>query len=102
MIMFFIFIILGLFIQSSSGLAVLSMPVFAPLADSVNCSRKVVVNAYMFGQYFISFVSPTGLTLIVLQLVGMKYTHWLKFTWMFIVALFVFLLILMIIDPLVE
>ena len=78
------------------------MPVFSPLADIVNCPRKVAVNAYMFGQNFISFVSPTGLTLIVLQLVGMKYTHWLKFTWMFIVALFVFILILMIKNPLVE
>ena len=47
-IMFIVFIILGLFIQSSSGLAVLSMPVFAPLADQVNCSRDFAVNAYMF------------------------------------------------------
>ena len=102
MIMFFIFIILGLFIQSSSGLAVLSMPVFAPLADSVNCSRKVVVNAYMFGQNFISILSPTGLTLIVLQLVGMKYTHWIKFSWKLAIALLVFLIVLMILDPLIE
>ena len=42
------------------------MPVFSPLADIVNCPRKVAVNAYMFGQNFISFVSPTGLTLIVI------------------------------------
>ena len=78
--MLFVFMILGFFIQSSSGLAVLSMPVFAPLADKVNSPRKVVVNAYMFGQNFISILSPTGLTLIVLQLVGMKYTHWIKFS----------------------
>ena len=78
--MFFIFIILGFFIQSSSGFAVLAMPVFAPLADKVNCSRKVVVNAYMFGQSLMAFLTPTGMVLIVLQLVGMKYTHWLKFS----------------------
>ena len=102
MIMFFIFIILGLFIQSSSGLAVLSMPIFAPLADKVNCSRKVVVNTYMFGQNFISFLSPTGLTLIVLQLVGMKYTHWIKFIWLFVVVLFVYLLIMIILDSVIE
>ena len=101
-IMFIIFIILGLFIQSSSGLAVLSMPIFAPLADKVNCSRKVVVNTYMFGQNFISFLSPTGLTLIVLQLVGMKYTHWIKFIWLFVVVLFVFLLIMIIFDSIIE
>ena len=101
-VMLFVFMILGFFIQSSSGLAVLSMPVFAPLADKVNCPRKVVVNAYMFGQNFISILSPTGLTLIVLQLVGMKYTHWIKFSWKLAIALLIFLIILMILDPLIE
>ena len=101
-IMFIVFIILGIFIQSSSGLAVLSMPVFAPLADNVNCSRAVVVNSYMFGQNFISLITPTGLTLIVLQLVGLKYTHWLKFIWIFTIALFFYLVIIIIISSLVD
>ena len=101
-IMFIVFIILGIFIQSSSGLAVLSMPVFAPLADNVNCSRAVVVNSYMFGQNFISLITPTGLTLIVLQLVGLKYTHWLKFIWIFTIVLFVYLVIIIIISSLVD
>ena len=48
-IMLFIFIVIGFVIQSSSGLAVLAMPIIAPLADEVNCSRNVVVNAYLFG-----------------------------------------------------
>ena len=100
--MFIIFIILGIFIQSSSGLAVLSMPVIAPLADKVNCSRKIVVNAYMFGQNFISFLSPTGLTLIVIQMVGIKYSHWFRFTWIFVIVLFVFLIILIILDSVIE
>ena len=101
-IIFIIFIILGIFIQSSSGLAVLSMPVIAPLADKVNISRKIVVNAYMFGQNFISFLSPTGLLLIVLQMIGIKYSHWFRFTWIFIIVLFVFLIILIIIDSAIE
>jgi len=101
-IMYIVFIILGIFIQSSSGLAVLSMPVFAPLADNVNCSRAVIVNCYMFGQNFISLITPTGLTLIVLQLVGLKYTHWLKFIWIFTIALFIYLVIIVIISSLVD
>lgn len=100
--MFLVFIILGIFIQSSSGLAVLSMPIFAPLADKAHCPRKIVVNAYMFGQNFISFLSPTGLTLIILQLIGMKYTHWLKFCWPFIIILFIFLVIMVILDSIME
>ena len=99
---FIVFIILGIFIQSSSGLAVLSMPIFAPLADKAHCSRKIVVNAYMFGQNFISFLSPTGLTLIILQLIGMKYTHWLKFCWPFVIMLFILLVIMIILDLIFE
>ena len=102
LILFIVFIILGLFIQSSSGLAVLSMPVFAPLAEEVHCSRAVVVDAYLFGQNFISFLTPTGLVLIVLQLVGMKYTHWFKFVWMYMIVLFIFLIIMIIISSLVN
>ena len=100
--MFIVFIILGIFIQSSSGLAVLSMPVFAPLADKAHCPRKIVVNAYMLGQNFISFLSPTGLTLIILQLIGMKYTHWLKFCWPFVIMLFILLVIMIILDLIFE
>ena len=102
LIAFIAFIILGIFIPSSSGLAVLSMPVFAPLADKVNCPRKIVINTFMFGQTFISFLSPTGLTLIVLQIIGMKFTHWLKFIWIFLIVLFVFLVILIILDTVIE
>lgn len=101
-VMFFIFIILGFFIQSSSGLAVLSMPVFAPLADKVNCSRKVVINAYMFGQSLMAFLTPTGMVLIVIQLVGMKYTNLLKFSWVLIIIIFAVLLLFLIIESLVE
>ena len=102
LIVFIIFIVLGMFISSNSGLAVLSMPVFAPLADKVNCPRKIVVNVFMFGQTFISFLSPTGLTLIVLQIIGMKFTHWLKFIWLFLIVLFVLLVILIILDVVIE
>ena len=44
-----IFSVLGFFIPSSSGLAVLSMPIMAPLADTVGLSREVVINAYNWG-----------------------------------------------------
>ena len=101
-IMFIVFIILGFFIQSSSGLAVLAMPVFAPLADEVQCSRAVVVNAFMFGQNFVTPLTPTGLCLIVLQMVGIKYTHWIKFIWRFVIILFVYLIIMIIVSSLVD
>ena len=97
-LMLIIFIILGFFIQSSSGLAVLSMPVFAPLADNANCSRTVVINAYMMGQYLIGFIAPTGICLIALQLVGIPYNYWIKFIWPFLLICFVFLIVLIIVN----
>ena len=97
-LMLFIFIILGFFIQSSSGLAVLSMPVFAPLADKVGCNRNVIVNAFMFGQNFIGLIAPTGISLIILQMVGIKFNHWIKFIWPIMTIIFVYLLALIIIN----
>ena len=96
-IMLFVFIIVGIFIQSTVGLAVLSMPVIAPLADQVNCPRDVVVNAYMYGQAFISLIAPTGYILIILQMVGVQFNYWLKFIWPFMIIILIYLIILIII-----
>ena len=96
--MLIVFILLGFFIGSSSGLAVLSMPVFAPLADNVGIGRNLIVNAYMFGQNYIQIISPASLILIVIQLVGIKYNHWIKFIWEYLIILFVYLIIILVIN----
>jgi len=77
--MFIVYNILGFFISSSSGLAVLSMPIMAPLADVVGVGRDVVVNSYQYGLGLISFITPTGLILASLAMVGITYDKWLKF-----------------------
>ena len=76
--MYFIYIILGFFINSSSGLAMLSIPIMAPLADSVGLPREVVITAYMFGQGTMGFITPTGLVLVVLELVHVNYDKYIK------------------------
>ena len=101
-ISFIIFIFLGIFIQSSSGLAILSMPVFAPLADKVGLSRVTLVNTYMFGQYYAAFFTPTGMILIVLSLVNIEYIYWIKFIWPFLIILFVLLILFVIISAYVD
>lgn len=78
-VMMFIFIVLGFFIPSSSGLAVLAMPIMAPLADTVGLPRDIIVSAYQYGQGLIAFVTPTGLILVALSLVHVTYDKWLKF-----------------------
>lgn len=81
LIMLVIFFVLGFIVPSSSGLAVLSMPIMAPLADTVNIPRFVVVTAYQFGQYAMLFLAPTGLVMATLQMLDVKYAHWLRFVW---------------------
>lgn len=78
-VMMLLFIVLGFFIPSSSGLAVLSMPIIAPLADAVGMPRDVIVSAYQYGQGLIAFITPTGLILATLAMVDVTYDKWLKF-----------------------
>lgn len=78
-VLFLLFGVLGLFIPSSSALGTLSMPIVAPLADSVNLGREVVVTAYNYGQNWTSFITPTGLILATLEMAGVTYDRWLKF-----------------------
>lgn len=79
-IMLLIFTVLGFFIpSSSSGLAVLSMPIMAPLADTVGLPRDIIVSAYQYGQGLMAFITPTGLILVTLSMVGVTYDRWLKF-----------------------
>ncbi|QIL46414.1 YfcC family protein [Vagococcus coleopterorum] len=78
-VLFFVYILLGFFIPSSSGLAVLSMPVMAPLADVVGIDRALIVDAYNWGQGIIAFIAPTGLVLASLAMVNISFDKWLKF-----------------------
>jgi uncharacterized ion transporter superfamily protein YfcC len=78
-VMMFVYAGLSFFVPSSSGLAVLSMPIMAPLADVVNVPREVVVNAYQYGMGLMAFITPTGLILASLTMVNVTYDKWLKF-----------------------
>jgi uncharacterized ion transporter superfamily protein YfcC len=78
-VLFFIYQGLTFFIPSSSGMAVLTMPIISPLADSANIGREVIVNAYQLGNGLFNSVSPTGLVLASLGLVKISYDKYLKF-----------------------
>jgi uncharacterized ion transporter superfamily protein YfcC len=70
---------LSFFIPSSSGMAVLTMPVISPLADTVGVGREIVVNSYQYGMGLFAFINPTGLILASLAIVKVGYDKWLKF-----------------------
>lgn len=78
-VMMLVFAVLGFFIPSSSGLAVLSMPIMAPLADTVGLPRDIIVSAYTYGQGLMAFITPTGLILATLAMVDITYDKWIKF-----------------------
>lgn len=69
----------SLFIQSTSGMAVLTMPIIGALAIMVNVPGREIVNSYMYGMCLMSFLAPTGLVLPSLAMVNMSLKTWVKF-----------------------
>ncbi len=90
LVMMVIYFFLGFVVPSSSGLAVLSMPILAPLADTVGIPRYIVVMAFQFGQYAMLFLAPTGLVMATLQMLDIRYSHWVKFAWPVVAFLLIF------------
>jgi len=88
-VMMFVYSGLSFFIPSSSGMAVLTMPVMSPLADTVDVGREVVVNCYMYGMGLFYLLNPTGLILASLAVVNIGFEKWLKF----VLPLFVILVL---------
>ncbi len=85
--MMFIYAGLSFFIPSSSGMAVLTMPIMAPLADGVGVGRELVVNAYQYGMGLFSFINPTGLILASLAMVEVGFDRWMRFVMPLVVLL---------------
>lgn len=73
------YIIFSIFIQSTSGMAVLTMPIIGALAILVNVPGREIVNSYMYGMCLMSFLAPTGLILPSLAMVNISLKTWFKF-----------------------
>lgn len=74
-----VFFVLAFFISSSSGLALVSMPIMGALANVVGVPTEEIVNAYLFGFGLMQFITPSGLILPSLAMVNVPYNVWLKF-----------------------
>lgn len=88
-ILYVLYMGLSLFVPSSSGMAVLTMPIFAPLADVIEIGRHEIVNAYQYGQGLIAFINPSGLILATLTMVNVGFNKWLKFVMPLVGILFI-------------
>lgn len=73
---------LSFLVPSSSGLAVLSMPIMAPLADFSNVDRSLVVTAYQSANGLVNLINPTfAVVMGALAIGGVPYQRWLRFMW---------------------
>jgi len=93
--MLFIYSGLSFFIPSSSGMAVLTMPILSPLADTVGIGREIMVNCYQYGMGLFAFINPTGLILASLAVVNVGFNKWLKFITPLLIILTVFTMIVL-------
>jgi uncharacterized ion transporter superfamily protein YfcC len=72
---------LGFLIPSSSGLATVSMPIMAPLADTAGVDRSLIVTAYQSASGLLNLVNPTfAVVMGGLALGRVRYDRWLRFT----------------------
>ena len=72
--------VIHVFVPSVSGQAVLTMPVFVPLADLLGISRLATVFAYQMGAGLCELLTPTnGAMMAVLLAAGVPYQKWLPF-----------------------
>ena len=94
-VLMFLYAGLSFFIPSSSGMAVLTMPIMAPLADVVNIGREFVVNAYQYGMGLMAFITPTGLILASLTMVKVGYDKWLRWVMPLLIILTIFTMIVL-------
>lgn len=81
---------LGFLIPSSSGLATVSMPIMAPLADSAGVDRSLIVTAYQSASGLLNLINPTfAVVMGGLALGRVSFDKWLRFTWPLLLILLV-------------
>jgi uncharacterized ion transporter superfamily protein YfcC len=92
--MFGIEILMSFFVPSSSGLAVLSMPIMAPLADFSGVGRELVVTAFQSANGLVNLFNPTfAVVMGGLAIAKVPYERWLRFVWPLLLILCVIIMV---------
>ena len=76
-------------VSSSSGMAVLTIPIIGALAILLNIPGREVVNSYLYGIGMMYLITPTGSIFPALGMVNVSYKAWCKFIIPFILMLLV-------------
>jgi uncharacterized ion transporter superfamily protein YfcC len=67
-------------VPSTSGQAVLTLPLLVPLSDLIGLSRQVTVLAYQYGAGLCELITPTnGALMAMLAASGVRFEEWLGF-----------------------
>ena len=91
-LMLWIEIGMSFLVPSSSGLAVLSMPILAPLGDFAGVGRDLVVTAYQSASGLVNLITPTSAVVIGGLTIGrVSFDRWLVFIWPLLLILVVFI-----------
>jgi len=84
--MYFLVGILNFLIPSSSGQAVVVMPIMSALSDVIGITRQVSVLAFQCGDGFWNLITPThAVTMATIGLAGVSFNKWFKFMFPLIV-----------------
>ena len=88
LVIYWIEVGLSFFVPSTSGLAVLSMPILAPVADFAGVKRELVVTAFATGSGMVNLITPTSAVVMGGLAIGrVPYERWLRFVWPLLLAL---------------
>jgi len=88
--MFIVNIPLAFLVPSSSGHAVLAMPIMAPLADFADVNRSIVVTAYQSASGWVNLFTPTSAIVMGgLTLAKVGYDRYIRFVAPLLAILFV-------------
>lgn len=94
--LFGIQVMMSFFVPSSSGLAVLTMPIMAPLADFADVSRHLVVTAYQSANGLVNLFNPTFAVVMGALAIGrVPYERWVRFVFPLVLILAVLLMALL-------
>jgi uncharacterized ion transporter superfamily protein YfcC len=82
-----LYLLLSIFISSSSAMAVLTMPILGGLAVIIGIPGREIVNSYLYGMGIMGFLAPTGILLPSLALTNVSYKTWWRFIYPFLIFL---------------
>lgn len=78
--MYWIEVAMSFLVPSTSGLAVLSMPILAPVSDFAGVDRSLAVTAYQSASGIVNLITPTSAVVVGALAIGrIPYNRWLRF-----------------------